>query len=189
LAVGKPSARPLLSPCSTGPSIANGRVSSRVAVSQSPSRSASRTALLGDRSDGVDRDAIGVAEQLELGDVAAAVLAEGEVLAGRDAGGADPADQPVGDEVGGGDRGEIGVELEDEHRVGAGGAHQPLALLQRGQPEPKRVRAEIAHRMGIEGRDQHRPVVGAGARGGAGQHRLVALVETVEIAERDDAAA
>ena len=43
--------------------------------------------------------------------------------------------------------------------------------------------------MRIEGRDQSRPPLGAGARDGAAHHRLVALVKSVEIAERDDAAA
>ena len=50
-------------------------------------------------------------------------------------------DQTIGDEIGRGDRGELGVEMEDEHRVGAGRLEQPLALVQRGQPEGRQVRA------------------------------------------------
>ena len=79
--------------------------------------------------------------------------------------------------------------MEDQHRVGAGLGEQPLALVERGQAEGRQVRLEEADRMRIEGRDQHRPALGAGARDGAAHHRLVALVKSVEIAERDDAAA
>ena len=85
--------------------------------------------------------------------------------------------------------GELGVEVEHEHRVGAGRGEQPLALVERGQPEGRHVGLEEAHRMGIEGRDQHRPPLGAGALDRAAHHRLVARVKSIEIAERDDAAA
>ena len=85
--------------------------------------------------------------------------------------------------------GELGVEAEDQHRVGAGCAEQPLALVERGQPERRDVGLEEAHRVRIEGRDQSRPALGAGARDGAADHRLVAGVKSIEIAERDDAAA
>ena len=148
-----------------------------------------RLAVLVDRRDRVDREAVGLAEQLQHLDIAAAALAEGEILAGDDAGRADPADQIVGDEIGRGDRGELGAEMEDQHRIRAGLGEQPLALVERGQAEGRQVRLEEAHRMRIEGRDQHRPPLGAGARHGAAHHRLVALVKSVEIAERDDAAA
>ena len=69
-------------------------------------------------------------------------------------------------------------------------SEQPLALVERGQPERAAGPGlKIAHRMGIEGGDQRRPALGAGAIDGAADHRLVALVKSVEIAERDDAAA
>ena len=148
-----------------------------------------RLALLGDRRDRVDRQAVGLAEQLQHLDIAAAALAEGEILAGHYACRADPADQIIGDEIGRGDLGELGPEMEDEHRIGAGLREQPLALVERGQAEGRRIGPEEAHRMRIEGRDQHRPPFRAGAADGAAHHRLVALVEAVEIAERDDAAA
>ena len=105
------------------------------------------------------------------------------------AGRADPADQIIGDEIGGVDAGQLGAELEDQHRVRARLGEQPLALVERGQAEGRQVRLEEAHRVRIEGRDQHRAALGAGARDGAAHHRLVALVKAVEIAERDDAAA
>jgi hypothetical protein len=41
--------------------------------------------------------------------------------------------------------------------------------------------------MRIEGGDDHRPPLVEGARHGAADHRLVAEVEAIEIAECDDA--
>ena len=57
-------------------------------------------------------------------------LAEGEILAGDDARGAGAADQIVGDEIGRGDRGELGAEMVDQHRVRAGLGEQALALVE-----------------------------------------------------------
>ena len=119
-------------------------------------------------------------------DVAAAALAEGEVLAGHDARGADALDQPSATNSSAASRGERRVEVEHQHRVGAGLGEQPLALVERGQPERRRVGPEIAHRVRIEGRDDRRPPLGARCDRAA-DHRLVAEVEAVEIAERDDA--
>ena len=62
--------------------------------------------------------------------IAAAAAAEGEVVAGDDAGGADPLGQHLADEILGAGRGEVGVELEHQHRVGAGMGEQPLALVE-----------------------------------------------------------
>ena len=39
--------------------------------------------------------------------------------------------------------------------------------------------------MRIEGRDDQRAALGAGARARLGDHRLVAAMEAIEIAERD----
>ena len=65
----------------------------------------------------------------------------------------------------------------------------PLALVERGQPERRRVGPEVAHRMRVEGRDDHRPPLVRAALHRAPDHRLVAEVEAVEIAQRDDRAA
>ena len=85
--------------------------------------------------------------------------------------------------------GEVGVEVEHQHRVGAGMGEQFLPLVEAGQAERREVGLEEAHRMRVEGRDDHRPplVMAAGDR--SADHRLVAQVEAVEIAERDDCAA
>ena len=47
----------------------------------------------------------------------------------------------------------------------------------------------MAHRMRIEGGDDDRPALVRAALHGAADHRLVAEVKAVEIAERDDRAA
>ena len=86
-------------------------------------------------------------------------------------------------------RGEVGVELEDQHRVGAGGADSRSRCSSVVRRNQRRFGRKIAHRMRIEGRDQRRPALDAGAIDGAADHRLVAEVKSVEIAERDDAAA
>ena len=48
---------------------------------------------------------------------------------------------------------------------------------------------EMAHRVRVEGRDDHRPPLVEAARDRPPDHRLVAQMKAVEIAERDDAAA
>ena len=93
----------------------------------------------------------------------------------------------LGDELLGVHRGELGAELEHQHRVGAGVGEQRLALVERGQAERRHVGLEEADRVRVEGRDDHRPPLVEGARDRAADHRLVAEVESVEIAERDDA--
>ena len=47
----------------------------------------------------------------------------------------------------------------------------------------------MSYRMGIEGGDDHRPLLMRAARDRPPDHGLVAEVEAVEIAERDDRAA
>ena len=93
----------------------------------------------------------------------------------------------LGDELLRVHRSELGAELEHQHRVGAGMGEQGLALVERGQAEGRHVRLEEAHRVRVEGGDDHRPPLVEGARDRPADHRLVAEVESVEIAERDDA--
>ena len=64
---------------------------------------------------------------------------------------------------------------------------QGLALVERGQAEGRHVGLEEAHRVGVEGGDDHRAALVEAALDRAADHRLVAEVEAVEIAERDDA--
>ena len=96
--------------------------------------------------------------------------------------------EDVGDELLGAGRGERLVEFEHQHRVGAGVGEQRLALVERGQAERRHVGLEVTHRMRVEGGDDHRPPLVKAARDRPPDHRLVAEVEAVEIAEGDDAA-
>ena len=121
--------------------------------------------------------------------IAAALVAEGEILAGDHARRADLLGQQLGDEILGGGRGELRVELEHQHRVGPGVGEQSLALVEGGQAKGRRVGLEMAHRVRIEGRDHHRAALVKAARDRPPDHRLVAQMKAVEIAERDDAAA
>jgi hypothetical protein len=65
----------------------------------------------------------------------------------------------------------------------------PFALIERRQPERRGVRLEVADWMGIEGSDDHRPPLVRAALHGSPDHRLVAKMEAIEIAKRDDRAA
>ena len=76
-----------------------------------------------------------------------------------------------------------------QHRIGARCLEQPLALIKRGQPERWRIRRKIAHRVGIEGRDDGRPAFGFCLRDRFASNGLMAKMESIEIAERRDAAA
>ena len=68
-------------------------------------------------------------------------------------------------------------------------SEQALALVERRQPERRHVGLEVPHRMRIEGGDDHGPAQVEAERDRPAHHRLVAEVEAVEIAERDDRAA
>ncbi len=120
-------------------------------------------------------------------DIAAAQLAEGEIVAGDDAGSADALAEQLDDELLGAGRAQFFAELEHQHRVRPGMGEQRLALVERGQPERRQVGLEIAHGVGVEGGDDHRPPLVEAALDRAPDHRLVAEMESVEIAERDDA--
>ncbi|MDQ0839634.1 hypothetical protein QFZ54_003418 [Sphingomonas faeni] len=117
---------------------------------------------------------------------AALGVTEGEVLAGHHAADAQVALQAVGDKLLGGQRGEIAVEVEHHHRIGAGVGEQPLALVQRGEAERRGRRAEMADRMRIERRDQCGATLGLGPCDRARDHGLVTEVKSIEIAQRYD---
>ncbi len=85
--------------------------------------------------------------------------------------------------------GQLAVEMEHQHRVGPGGGEQLLALVERGQAEGRDMRREMAHRVRVEGRDDRRAALGLRPLDRLAHHRLVAEMEPVEIAERDHRAA
>jgi hypothetical protein len=66
-------------------------------------------------------------------------------------------------------------------------AKESLTLVERGEAKRRQVGLEEADRMRVEGGDNYRPPLVEGAGDGAPHDRLVAEMESVEIAERDDA--
>ncbi len=119
--------------------------------------------------------------------VSSAALAEAEIVSGDHPRGADPLGEHLGDELLGVHRGELRAELEHQHRVGAIAGEQRLALIERHQAEGRDVGLEEADRVRVEGGDDDRPPLMEAARDRAAHHRLVAEVESVEIAERENA--
>ena len=79
--------------------------------------------------------------------------------------------------------------MEHQHRGGAGGEIKFLPLFERGQAEGFGIGLEMAHRMRVEGGDDRGAAFFARPANRLARHRLVAEVETVEIAQRDDRAA
>ena len=123
-------------------------------------------------------------------DVAAAALAEGEVLAGHDAGRADPPHQPFGDEVGRGDRGEA---RRRTGRPASRRRRRRRTAARAGRAWSAGTAAIAAGNSASDADRRSRPAPAAPrlrrAIDGAADHRLVAEMKSVEIAERDDAAA
>ena len=91
------------------------------------------------------------------------------------------------DEAGGLVVAELRPEVEHQHRVAPRGRKLPRCQgvsVNRRQPG-----LEKALRMGVEGGDDRRSALVEGALDRAADHRLMATVEAVEIAQRDDRAA
>ncbi len=129
------------------------------------------------------------AQQSQQLDVAGPALAEAEIVASHHGGCAHAGGEDLGDELLCFHRGKVGVELEHQHRVGAGVCEQILALIECGQSERRQIRLEEAHRVRVESRDDDRAPLVMAARDRPPDDRLVAEVKTVEIAEREDAPA
>ena len=125
----------------------------------------------------------------ERHDIAAAALAEDEVGAGDDAGGAVAIEQQPGDELLGRRARECGVERQDKHRVGPRFGEQLLPLIERRQAKGRDVGLEEAHRMRVEGRDDRGAPLVLRMAHRAADDRLMPGVEAVEIAECDHPAA
>ena len=122
-------------------------------------------------------------------DVARTPLAEAEVVASHDAHGPEPLYEHVGDELLRIHRRQFGPEAKDEHRVGTGMGEQPLTLVEGRETEGRHLWLEMAHWVRVESGDDHRPPKVEAERNRPADHRLVAEMEAVEIAERDDRAA
>ena len=84
---------------------------------------------------------------------------------------------------------QFAVEVEHQHRGRASGEIMLLPLFERGQTERRRIWLEMAYRVRIEGGDDRGAALFACPGNGLARHRLVAKVEAIEIAQRDDRAA
>ena len=117
---------------------------------------------------------------------AGAALAEGVVVADDDVADVQAAHQGVGDEVvGGGLR--IGeVEPPHEQEVRAHVLDQLRLDAERGEAEGGEFGLEGRSRVRLEGQDAEGPGLGAGERQTGRDHRLVAAMHAVEIADGDD---
>ena len=80
------------------------------------------------------------------------------------------------------------VEMKHEHGVGSGAREQFLPLVERGQPERGGVGPEMADRMRIEGRDNRRAAFSLRPLHGFADDRLMAAMESIEIAQRENRA-
>jgi hypothetical protein len=72
-------------------------------------------------------------------------------------------------------------------RLASSSVTKSSALVERGQPERRQVRLEKADGMGFEGGDDRGSPLVKSPLDRSPDHRLVAEMEAVEIAERDDA--
>jgi hypothetical protein len=121
-------------------------------------------------------------------DIAAALLAKGEILARHHARRADPVGQQAGDELLRRRLRQGGVEFKHQHGIGPRRGEQFLPLVQRREAERRRLGSKWLTGWGSNvAIITRRP--SARAQRTAGHHGLVAQVEPVEIAQRHDGAA
>src|SRR3546814_20919956 len=102
---------------------------------------------------------------------------------------AKPACQPVGDERRGRRFGKTFVEVEDDGRVDAERLQQRKPLVHVRQLERRTGGVEILGGMWVERADQGRYALSAGQLQRAPHNGLMALMESVELAERKPHAA
>ena len=84
--------------------------------------------------------------------------------------------------------GDRAVEMEHQHGIGARRGEQLLPLVERGQPERRRIGPEVAHRMRIEGGDHCRAALVLRPAHRFADDCLVTEMKSVEIAQREDRA-
>jgi hypothetical protein len=129
------------------------------------------------------------AKAFEGRDRSLTTLAKGKVLAGNHAGRAGLPDEPVTDKFLSRNICQRFVEPQHQHRVGTGSGKQQLALIERRQPKRRNLGSEIMNRMRVKGRDNGGATFGTRNIDGSTDHGLMAEVESIEIAKRNDTAA
>ncbi len=108
-----------------------------------------------------------------------------EVVADHRAGDRVALHQHAGDERGGIERGERGIEFHQDGAIEPGGRQQAQLRGRIGQAEQRLVRIEEGARMRLEGQRRRRPAkaLRAGHRGA--DHRAMAAMHPLEIAHGD----
>ena len=103
-----------------------------------------------------------------------------------DHGAADPVtnDEDARDEIGGFERGERAIELHHDRAVERGGREEPELGVAIAEPEQRLVRREEGARMRIEGEDRGGAAEPARPGNRGGDHRAMAAMHALEIADR-----
>ena len=112
-----------------------------------------------------------------------------EIEADHGAGDGEPLDQDALDEILGAERRQRGVEGQHDRAVEPGRRQQPQLVALVGEPEQRLVGPEEAARMRLEGQRRRRPAQRRGALARGRDHRPVAAMHAVEIADGDHRAA
>ena len=115
-------------------------------------------------------------------------LAEVKIIAGDNPANLETADENLADEILGRHGGERGVEGKDDHPGNTGARQRNRLGLLRGEPKNRIRLEEKIGRMRLEGEHGARPPEPARDRLGAFEHRDMAAVDAIEIADRDDRA-
>ncbi len=148
---------------------------------------ADRALVVGELGDDGEADAEGFGALGEVGDVAAAAVAEGEIGAAGEMGGADASVEDIVEEGFGGEEGELAVEGDLVEGLDAQCGQGVGALGGEGEAEGRIFGAEEFAGVGLEGEDGE---AGAGPGGVGGAEKVgMAAVDAVEIAEGDGGAA
>ena len=135
------------------------------------------------------RKAVPRADRGENLGIAAARLAEMKVPAAGDARNAQALDQDDFCEPFGRQRGETGIEGHHDHAEEAERLGDPGLRRRWSEAEYRLIRTEHVARMRLEGQHHRGTPDVPGGLAGARQHRLMAAMHAVEIADRHEAAA
>ena len=116
------------------------------------------------------------------------LLPEMEIGAHHHAANAEPPDENIGDKRFGRNIGECGVEAHHHRAVEPRAGEQPQLRRLGRQPEQGLVRPEEHPRMRLEGERQRRRAESARPRSRRIDHRAMAAMHAIEVADRDEAA-
>ncbi len=140
-------------------------------------------AALRDRAHLLDLEAELRARRLQVGEIAGTLGAEAEVVADQQPARVQPVDQHIAHELLRRLRGEMRIEVLDNHPVDALAAQALQLVAQQRDAGGRAVRHEEFARMRLEGHDRQRQSARVGRRARAGQQGLVAAVHAVEVAD------